>query len=169
MPDDSAYHGLSCLQLQSALPGCQDQLLARLDWLGETLALRGIGEGTWQALVNSGAVTGLLDWLWLTETTLTQVPGIGDTSAAQLLVQFDSVKTQPFTTWLEALGAPTGHEQAEGNWTARAALSVAQWQALPGIGPVRSEALHAFFNHPDIQRMAEALQRAGVEGFDILD
>ena len=169
VPDETAYHGLSCLHLQSALPGCQGQLLARLDWLGETLALRGIGEGTWQALLNSGVVTGLLDWLWLTENTLTQVPGIGDTTAARLLAQFDSVKTQPFSTWLEALGAQTGHEKAEGGWTTRAGLSVAQWQALPGIGPVRSEALHAFFNHPELQRMAEALQRAGVEGFDVLD
>ncbi|MGS2742439.1 NAD-dependent DNA ligase LigB [Halomonas sp. LS-001] len=169
VPDEQAYHGLSCLQLQSALPGCQDQLLARLDWLGKTLELRGIGESTWQALLNAGAVTGLLDWLWLTESALTQVPGIGDTTATQLLAQFENVKTQPFATWLEALGAPTGHEKATGNWTTLAALSVAEWQALPGIGPVRSEALHAFFNHPELQRMAEALQRAGVAGFDVLD
>ena len=169
VPDETAYHRLSCLHLQSTLPGCQDQLLARLDWLGETLALRGIGEGTWQALLNSGAVTGLLDWLWLTENTLKQVPGIGDITATQLLAQFDRVKTLPFAIWLEALGAPTGYEQAKGSWTNLAALTTDDWQALPGIGPIRSEALHAFFNHPELQRMAEVLQRAGVEGFDVLD
>ncbi|CAM4082123.1 hypothetical protein VRRI112168_13870 [Vreelandella rituensis] len=50
VPAAEAYHLLSCLRL---VEGCQAQLVARLTWLGEQLDMRGIGEGTWQALLTS--------------------------------------------------------------------------------------------------------------------
>lgn len=162
VPDAQDYHALSCLALNERLPGCQNQLTARLVWLGEQLDMQGIGEGTWESLIQAHVVTGLIDWIALDKQTLIGVPGIGDTTADRLLVEFAKATRQPFTHWLQALGAPPGSDQATGDWTSLAAKRAAQWQALPRIGPVRSRALEDFFNHPEILQMITVLETAGV-------
>ncbi|MGM0616302.1 MAG: NAD-dependent DNA ligase LigB [Pseudomonadota bacterium] len=166
VPDEQDYHALSCLTLNEALPGCEDQLLARLVWLGEALEMQGIGEGTWKKLIKADVVTDLIGWLQLDKPALIAAPGIGAATANRLLAEFDAARKQPFANWLQALGAPPGSDQTQGDWASLAALSAAQWQALPNVGPVRSRALDAFFTHPEIQRMAAALEKAGVEGFE---
>jgi len=162
VPDAQDYHALSCLALNERLPGCQNQLTARLVWLGEQLDMQGIGEGTWESLIQAHVVTGLIDWIALDKQALIGVPGIGDTTADRLLVEFAKATRQPFTHWLQALGAPPGSDQATGDWRSLAAKRAAQWQALPRIGPVRSRALEDFFNHPEIQQMITVLETAGV-------
>ena len=166
VPDEQDYHALSCLTLNEALPGCEDQLPARLVWLGEALEMEGIGEGTWKKLIKAGVVINLIDWIQLDKQALIAAPGIGAATANRLLAEFDAARKQPFANWLQALGAPPGSDQTQGDWASLAALSAAQWQALPNVGPVRSRALDAFFTHPEIQRMAAALEKAGVEGFE---
>ena len=166
VPDEQDYHGLSCLTLNEALPGCEDQLLARLVWLGEALEMEGIGEGTWKKLIKAGVVINLIDWIQLDKEALIAAPGIGAATANRLLAEFGTARKQPFANWLQALGAPPGSNQTQGDWASLAALNAKQWQALPGVGAVRSRALDAFFEHPEIQRMAAALEKAGVEGFE---
>ncbi len=161
-PPPERYHLLSCLTLTSE---CSAQLLARLTYLGERLGMRGIGEGTWQALMEAGVVTELLGWLELTTEQLQQAHGIGATSAETLAAQFSNARQAPYATWLSALGMPPGGDARLGDWYTLAGYSRADWQAVPGVGPVRGEALVAFFNHPDVQRMARQLQQAGVDGF----
>ncbi|WP_311064332.1 NAD-dependent DNA ligase LigB [Halomonas sp. DWK9] len=161
-PPPERYHLLSCLTLTSE---CSAQLLARLTYLGERLGMRGIGEGTWQALMEAGVVTELLGWLELTTEQLQQAHGIGATSAETLAAQFSNARQAPYATWLSALGMPPGGDARLGDWYTLAGYSRADWQAVPGVGLVRGEALVAFFNHPDVQRMARQLQQAGVDGF----
>jgi DNA ligase (NAD+) len=60
---------------------------------------------------------------------------------------------------------PPGGDAGLGDWYTLAGYSRTDWQAVPGVGPVRGEALVAFFSHPDVQRMARLLQLAGVDGF----
>lgn len=127
--------------------------------------MRGIGEGTWQALMEAGVVTELLGWLALTPEQLQQAHGIGATTAAALMAQFDAARQAPYATWLTALGMPPGGDAGLGDWYTLAGYSRTDWQAVPGVGPVRGEALVAFFSHPDVQRMARLLQLAGVDGF----
>lgn len=169
VPAADDYHRLSCLSLSAPggrLPlGCEGQLLARLDWLGDALRMRGVGEGTWQALMDAGAVAGLLDWLTLDRAALEQVPGIGAARAQTLMARFAAARTQPFFAWLEALGAPPGSEKASGDWAALAGYSRQQWRALSGVGATRAEALTAFFRAPAVQALAERLGAAGVDGF----
>ena len=58
-------------------PGCDQQFLARLVWLGgRRLALEGVGVGSWQALLEAGLLPDLLAWLELDAAALEQVPGI---------------------------------------------------------------------------------------------
>jgi len=162
VPNEQDYHALSCLTLKEKLPGCHGQLLARLEWLGSALEMRGIGKGTWKKLIDANLVTGLIDWLYLDNQALTAVSGIGDVTANHLLDAFAKAKKQPIADWLEALGAPSGSQQRQGGWSDLAALNAAQWQELPGIGPVRSSEITAFFNHPEIRQIASELNKAGV-------
>ncbi|XUO87125.1 NAD-dependent DNA ligase LigB [Halomonas sp. KM072] len=162
VPSPARYDLLSCLTLT---PDCDAQLLARLTYLGNQLGMRGIGEGTWQALMRAGVVTELLGWLALSEAQLQQAHGIGPATAASLAAQFAAARQAPYAAWLRALGVPSGGSAELGEWATLEGLSRAEWQAQPGVGPVRAEALVAFFGHPEIQRMARQLQQAGVEGF----
>ncbi|WP_311949422.1 NAD-dependent DNA ligase LigB [Halomonas piscis] len=168
VPAADDYHRLSCFSLEDASTyplGCKAQLLARLGWLGEALTMRGIGEGTWQALMEAGAVTGLLDWLALERAELEQVPGVGKVRAQALMARFAAARTRPFSAWLKALGAPPGSERASGDWAALAGYGRQQWRALPGVGATRAEALTAFFRAPRVQALAARLRAAGVDGF----
>lgn len=166
VPDAKAYHGLSCLRLDTDLPGCKAQLLARLVWLGDALGMQGIGEGTWQAMIEGGAITGLLDWLELERDTLRGLDGIGAISADRLIETFAATRQAPFGDWLDALGIPFSITPApQADWASLSRLSARDWQQRNGIGPTRGQALEAFFQHAVITRMASRLQRADVAGF----
>lgn len=161
-PSPQRYHLLSCFELTA---GCENQLLARLTYLGEQLGMQGVGEGTWQALVEAGVVTHLLDWLNVEPRQLQQAYGIGEATADALIEQFQVAQGKPFAAWLSALGAPPGSESVRGDWYELTSYQREQWQAVPGVGPVRADALVAFFSHPEIQQMARRLNDAGVAGF----
>lgn len=161
-PSPQRYHFLSCLELT---PGCASQLLARLTYLGEQLGMQGVGEGTWRALVEAGVVTQLLGWLEVEPHQLQQAYGIGEVTAATLSEQFQTARSASYDAWLNALGMPPGGNARLGDWYTLASYQREDWQAVPGVGPVRAEALVAFFSHPEIQQIARKLNEAGVTGF----
>ncbi|OLU33282.1 DNA ligase B [Pseudomonas sp. PA15(2017)] len=165
IPDNNDYHALSCLR---ASPACTSQFHARLTWLSgkRALNLHGIGAGTWQKLLETQHLDGLLDWLQLGEEQLRTVPGIGPQSATMLSQRFAEARQRPFHDWLRALGAPINPDGlAADSWMQLQQRSLAQWQALPGIGPTRAAQLQAFFQHEDMIALAEQLREAGVAGF----
>ena len=86
-PDPRRYHPHSCWQ---PAPGCEQQFLARLVWLGgkQGLALDGVGAGSWQALLAAGLLPDLLAWLELDAATLERLPGIGKARAGRLAASF---------------------------------------------------------------------------------
>ncbi|WP_417777370.1 NAD-dependent DNA ligase LigB [Stutzerimonas xanthomarina] len=164
-PKPGDYHFLSCWQ---ASPGCEQQFVARLAWLSgkHGLDLPQLGPGTWQALVESGLVVDLLDWLQLDQRRLQQVPGIGEASASSLIVSFQLARKRPLGSWLRALGAPPGADAIPAeSWDALANISLAQWQAEPGIGATRAQHLRAFFTAPDVLRLRQQLHEVGIVGF----
>lgn len=175
VPEAGRYDRLSCLALsgaeasastgESRPPECKRQLLARLDWLGQTLGMSGVGEGTWQALMDAGAVTDLLGWLSLDRAGLEQVAGIGAIRAQTLQARFDAARQQPFAVWLEALGAPPGSDRASGNWATLSGYTRRDWASRSGIGSVRAEDLVAFFRAPAVRALADRLAAAGIDGF----
>lgn len=161
-PSPERYHLLSCFEKR---PGCDAQLLARLGYLGERLGMQGVGEGTWQSLMEAGVVTQLLDWLKVEPHQLQKAYGIGEATAEALMTQFRQARTASFDDWLEALGMPPGGSEHSGDWATLSGLDRADWQAVPGVGPVRADALVAFFSHPQVQHMAARLHDAGIDGF----
>jgi DNA ligase (NAD+) len=164
-PDPRAHGVLSCWHPRA---GCRMQFLARLAWLGgkQGLAIEGIGEGTWQALVDAGLVRGLLDWMALTPAQLAAVPGLGELRAATLAQRFAQARRRPFARWLRALGAPSAATTATaGDWAALVARGAKDWQRGHGMGASRARRLHAFFHCPEVARLAAQLRRARIPGF----
>jgi DNA ligase (NAD+) len=165
VPSASDFHHLSCWQPTS---GCESQFLARLTWLGskQGLALPHVGRGTWEKLLDTGHLNGLLDWLTLDAQELANIDGFGERSSARLLNSFNSARQRPFARWLKALGLPpTGQAQLGDSWQALAQRNTEQWQAEPGIGPGRAAQLSAFFRDPQVLALSETLHMAGINGF----
>ncbi|WP_137804951.1 NAD-dependent DNA ligase LigB [Pseudomonas sp. G(2018)] len=159
------FHSLSCWQ---PTPGCEGQFLARLTWLSgkQGLALSHVGPGTWEKLLESGRLKGLLDWLTLDAQELANIDGFGERSAARLSSGFDSARQRPFARWLKALGMPpTGQAHLVDSWQALANRNTEQWQAESGIGPGRAAQLSAFFRDPQVLALSETLRAAGIDGF----
>ncbi|GLZ85137.1 DNA ligase B [Metapseudomonas resinovorans] len=160
-PQPGRYHALSCFRPE---PGCREQFLSRLEWLGgpKGLGLAGLGRGTWARL----ELDGLLGWLDLDAAALEARPGIGTMRAAALVETFGQARGRPFRQWLSALGLPAmGAWKPEGDWTALAVRTPAQWQELAGVGPGKARQLAAFFQETEVLALAERLGAAGVDGF----
>lgn len=163
-PDPRAHGRLTCWQ---ATPGCMQQFRARLVYLGgrHGLQLTGLGEDTWQALIDAGLVRELLDWMALTPTQLASVPGVGSARAATLARTFAAARERPFHPWLRALGAPSGMATGAADWSALAARGSADWQASAPLSEGRAKRLVAFFACPDVRALAARLHAAGIQGF----
>ncbi|WP_447754152.1 NAD-dependent DNA ligase LigB [Pseudomonas nicosulfuronedens] len=164
-PVEGQYNTLSCWRPTA---GCDEQFLARLEWLGgkDGLGLSGVGPGTWRRLHEAGLLPGMLDWMTLAPEQLSQVPGLGERSANNLHQQFQLARQRPFGTWLQALGVPSPRtHSAEKDWSALATRRAPQWQALPGIGKVRAAQLEGFFRAPEVVQLREQLHDLGVAGF----
>ena len=162
---ESAEHGvLSCWQ---ATPGCEQQFRARLVWLGgnQGLQLDGMGEQTWQALMDAGLVHGLLDWMSLTREQLLRVPGLGEARATALEKTFGDARNRPFARWLRGLGLPLGHAIGLSDWHGLSERGASDWQMLDGIGVGRANQLVAFCNNPAVRGYADHLHAVGVQGF----
>ena len=164
-PNPEDFHPLSCWQ---PTPGCESQFLARLTWLSgkHGLALHHVGPGTWERLISTGRIKGLLDWLTLEAADLATIDGFGERSAARLLNSFYSARQQPFARWLKALGLPpAGEAKLDRTWQVLAQRDTEQWQAETGIGPGRAAQLSAFFRDPQVLALSEQLRAAAIDGF----
>lgn len=160
-PDPAAHHLFSCWRPTS---GCESQFAARQQWLSgkQGLAMPGVGAGTWEKL----RLQGLLDWLELRQEQLAARPGLGQRSAASLHNSFTAARQRPFRQWLRALGLPpSGTAPLTDDWPTLAAREAADWADYGDVGPTRAAQLAAFFRHPEVLRLREQLQRAGVAGF----
>ncbi len=164
-PDPDQYHPGSCWRPTA---GCEQQFLARLNWLSgkQGLDLPGIGTGSWQALLAAGLLPDLLAWLELDTEALQQVAGIGETRANAMVSSFNKARTRPLAQWLQALGLPSRLSlEAGADWHTLATRSAVQWQAEPDIGPTRARQLQAFFNAEQLQPLRERLRLEGISGF----
>ncbi|KIH81269.1 NAD-dependent DNA ligase LigB [Pseudomonas batumici] len=165
VPDPRRFHGLSCWQYG---PGCESQFLARLRWLSgkQGLDLPHLGGGTWEKLVASGRIERLLDWLTLEEEELVTMAGFGPRSRARWLETVRLARQRPFEHWLKALGLPPAATTAlDEPWSVLAGRTLETWQAMPGVGAERAIQLSAFFRDQEVQKLAETLRNAGIEGF----
>ena len=163
VPNPARYGPLSCWQ---SAPGCEQQFLARLTWLGgrQGLRLAGVSAGTWQALADAGLLHGPLDWMALAPEQLATVPGWDANRAAALARVFADAHGRPFGDWLRALGAPGDAAGAGEDWAALTVLGEGGWRRR-GVGAARARQLAAFFANPEVRSLAAQLHLAGVQGF----
>ncbi|WP_213878481.1 NAD-dependent DNA ligase LigB [Pseudomonas sp. dw_358] len=171
IPEPADYHRLSCLR---PTPGCEGQFSARLNWLSSKggLDLQRVGPGTWSKLLAAGHLEHLLGWLDLDVQRLEEIPGLGQASAAQLHANLSSARQRGFERWLSAIGAPAinapalvDETGAVANWSMLASRDRQAWQAQPGVGAAKAAQLEAFFQHPEVARLAVQLSQAGIHGF----
>src|SRR5690606_42044191 len=152
-------HRLRCW---TAEVGRRDQCLARLGWLSGAngLDLRGVGPGTWQCLLNTGALAGMLDWL--------DTRALPPTCGNQLAGLLQPATERGFLQWLRALSMPpSGDAVLPEQWTVLPASTQQDWETQHGIGPHRARQLVAFFNHPQVESLRARLAAAGVHGFAV--
>ncbi|WP_175653891.1 NAD-dependent DNA ligase LigB [Pseudomonas sp. Marseille-P9899] len=164
-PAPDTYHPLSCWQPDV---GCREQFLERLTWLAgkQGLNMPGVGPGAWNKLLDAGRLNSLADWLDLQPDDLLSINGIAERSSQQLHAAFGQARAQPFSRWARALGVPAPKQTDLGDsWAALASRSAAQWQQEPGIGPLRAGQLVAFFNDPQVRKLAVRLAEHVIEGF----
>ncbi|MCK0743853.1 NAD-dependent DNA ligase LigB [Chromohalobacter nigrandesensis] len=162
-PDADRYDRLSCLRLT---PGCREQFLARLEWLGgdNGLDFEGIGPATWGQLVDAGLIEGLLDWRTLDSRTLEALPGVGIKTASDWQARFAAADKRSPRRWLRALGLPAIPQDALETILARHDMheltrwAPSAWQGYSGIGETRAKQLEDFFHHPETRRLLKSLQ-----------
>ncbi len=165
LPRAENHHALSCWQ---ASPECQQQFLARLNWLGakKNLNMQGIGAKTWQTLLDNQQISSITDWLTLSAEDLQQLPNFAKKRSAHAVQTFTQAKQKPFKLWLKALGAPASITvKANDNWQTLAALTVEDWQQQRHFSRSKAQLAYAFFQHPALQAAALNLQQQNVDGF----
>lgn len=161
VPDPARHHPLSCW---TAEHDCRAQFLARLAWLSSAngLDLSGVGLGTWECLLETGQLTGLLDWL--------DPQAELHRCSALLPERLQQARGRDFNQWLRALGMPpAGASELPGLWSVLEARTQTEWQTQPGIGPHRARQLVAFFRHPQVALLRDRLAAAGINGFTVPD
>ncbi|MEQ1976336.1 NAD-dependent DNA ligase LigB [Xenorhabdus sp. SGI240] len=170
-PNEQDYHFLSCLTFdhQNEMNNdhyCQPQFIARLTWLGEKLKMKGIGQGTWSALVKHGLVANLTDWLDLDKEKLGAVTHIGTKRAELIFSQFQQAKLQPLSLWYEAIGLPyarhfTDKQADKLGWQWETILSGAK--AKNTLTVKQREKILAFLQHPEIKVVIHILSLRDIE------
>ena len=163
-PDPHAHDAWSCWR---NTPGCEQQFLARLVWLGGSHGLRlaGVSRKTWQALIDTGLEHDLLDWLQLTPSQLVALPQFTPAAAQALAHTFASARRQPRVRWLRALGAPASAALDAVQWRTLSTRSATDWARVKGVSADRARRLAQFFAQPVVQAQLERLRAAGVQGF----
>lgn len=164
VPDPRAHDAWSCWR---DTPGCEQQFLARLLWLGgaQGLQLDGVGRDAWQALIDGGVLHELLDWVELTPAQLLTVPQLTPGRAQTLGHAFASARRKPFARWLRALGAPVLSLRDGEDWRALSARDAEAWSRVDGVDAAHARRLTQFFAQPTVQAHAARLHAAGVPGF----
>ncbi len=170
LPDVDRYDALSCLTLT---PGCREQFLARLTWLGseEGLDMDGIGPASWAALVDAGLVDDLLAWRQLSADQLQQLPGVDEVRAQHWIHTFQAANARSRTQWFVALGMPPIPEAVrdkalEAPLSTLRERTTAGWQAFPGIGAIRGAQLVAFFHDATIDAWLSSLPASSADDTD---
>ncbi|MGI9279929.1 MAG: hypothetical protein ACR2PX_09895 [Endozoicomonas sp.] len=102
LPDQAKYDPFSCLELK---PGCEEQLTARLKWLGMRLDIPFLHEPLIKKLMANKAISHFPDIFKLSESNLKQA-GLADDSSRQLLSALSNAHTSPLKSQIRALSIP---------------------------------------------------------------
>ena len=153
--------------------GCPAQLKGRVVHFGSRNALdiEGLGEETATLLVDRGLIRELAELFDLEAEQLMDLPGFAEKSATNLVDAIQARKKAELARFLHGLGIPevgvTVARALASRFRSFEALRDASREALEavdGIGPKMSEAIHAFLHEP---RNAEALDHILQRGMEL--
>lgn len=106
-PDISRFKHFNYLSCLVMTPFCKQQFIARLNWLGKQLKIKGISEATWREWVENYHLTELTTWL--SPKWQNALPN--NKKTRNLIVQFKKVDKQFLANWLKGLGIPLKDKQ----------------------------------------------------------
>jgi DNA ligase (NAD+) len=150
---------------------CRAQQRQRLIYFAgkSGMDLDGLGKKNVEQLVHAGLVRDIADFFYLTEDQLTVLEGWGEKSTRNVLAVIERRKKIPLARFLGALGIRHVGEVTAGvlaeHFTSLERIMEAneeQFRRIDGVGEQVAASLTAFFQDPDVRRMVERLQGAGL-------
>ncbi|MBM9537220.1 NAD-dependent DNA ligase LigA [Desulfobulbus alkaliphilus] len=168
-------HPLARVQGEAAIrcvnEHCRAQQQQRLIYFAgkSGLDLDGLGKKNVEQLVRSGVVGDIADFFFLDAGQLASLEGWGEKSARNVVAAIEDRKRIPLARFLAALGIRhvgevTAAALAE-HFTSLHELMAAdeeQFRRVDGIGEQVAASLSLFFQDPDVHRMIERLEKAGL-------
>lgn len=132
--------------------------------------LEGLGDKIVERLLEAGLVKTPPELWDLTVGDLLSLPGFADVSANKLIAIIQSRKKLPLHRFLVALSIPhvglvTAQDIARrfGTLTKVATATVAELNAVAGVGETVAQAIHDFFEQPATRKLLADYQRAGIK------
>jgi len=149
---------------------CPAQFFRLLGHFTGVMEIDGFGEAMVSRVINAGYVNDLADVYALTKEQLVQLEGVGAKMADMLLANVQTSKARPLAHLIFALGIRhVGETVARllanqfGDIRSLASASLDDLQAVPGLGRVIAESVHAYFERPENQALVAKLEAAGVK------
>lgn len=145
----SQYHALSCFVLTAA---CQQQFIARLNWLGKQLKIKGVSELTWGEWVEKYQLTHLTTWL--SEEWLNGLPN--NKKNQKIVIQLKQAHQQPLANWLKGIGIPLREKQLH-QISSLNQLNDPQLFEQIDLSPNQKNKLQQWLLTPDVQHILREL------------
>jgi DNA ligase (NAD+) len=152
--------------------GCPAQLKGRIQHFGSRkgLDIEGLGEETATMFVERGVVKELADLFDLTVDMVKELPGFAEKSARNLVQAIHRRKTVELRRFLYGLGIPEVGEAVARDLAAHfrsldgvRAADPEALEAVEGVGPIMSEAIHGFFHETKNAVAIDAIMAKGME------
>jgi DNA ligase (NAD+) len=152
-------------------PSCSAQQLAQFIHFAsrEALDIEGLGEQRVAQLLTEGLVVDVADLFNLRVEDLSSLEGLGDLSATSLVGAIQAAKSMPLSRVLVGLGirhvGPVAARElaaALGNYTALAAASLEELEAVGGIGPVIAKSIFDYCREDETAQRIASFAAAGL-------
>jgi len=152
-----------------ANPACPAQLVQRIVHWASTMDIEGFGERLAALFVDEGLLHNVADLYYLQRDQVMALPGFAEKSTDNLLAAIEESKNRPLSQVFAALGIRgIGYTVAQTlaqhfhSIDALARASQDRLQDIPGLGPVSSANIVAFFAQPRTRQLIDRLRQAGV-------
>jgi DNA ligase (NAD+) len=150
---------------------CPDQLKEWLRWYAhrDAMDIDGLGEKLINQLVDKNLVRSLADLYRLDAATLAELERMGKKSAENLVRGVEASKVRPLDRLLTGLTIRhVGTRMAEilaarvQSLESLRAMTLAELEAIPEVGPVVAASIHEYFQDPEHRRLLDDLRDVGV-------
>lgn len=165
-PPEGRFNSMTCFY---ATPGCYEQFIARLVWLGakEVLELEGIGEAGWRELHQAYRFEHIFSWLGLTQEQIQSTLGVS--KGEKIWHQFNLSRHLPFTRWVIAMGIPltqaTLNTSRDDSWQQLQDRDEQSWRQLPSMGGQRTRRVIQWLEDREITALSNWLAAQRIAGF----